>query len=365
MKLAHIQIFRYRLRLARPVTSDTALSHREGLIIRLTDNTGNCGLGEAAPLPGFSAETVHDCQEQLIRWRWSTLGRQIPEYLEELSGGFEQWLGQHRLAASVRCAIETAVLSLVAAANRVPLRQLLAENPASELRLNALLNGTGNDIRTQAALAASQGFRAVKLKVGHSDMSTNIRLVHDIRDAIGPDIQLRLDANGAFDIDSANKFMQQVHQTRVAYIEEPVRGADDLRNLLDKSPAIPVAIDESLADMEPTQLRELSGLKAVIIKPALHGLERSMAFARAATALGATPVVTAMFESGLALALLAQFAASITAAGVAVGLDTRRWLAEDIIAGELYAAPGVIRLNRIDALPSRLVHDRLQEIPCD
>ncbi len=365
MRLAKIELFRYRLKLARAITSDASLTHREGLVVRVEDESDHVGFGEVAPLPGFSAETLHECREQMVRWRWSVLRQEVPQHLEELSGGFAQWLGQHDMAGSVRCGIEMAVLSLQTSSQGVPLRELLADMPQETLRLNALLSGDSDEVLSRAAQAVTQGYTAVKLKIGHNAIDQDVRLIGMVREACGPDMRLRLDANRTFNVDSALELIGAVAPYVIEYVEEPVGGMDGLRELLQRSPSVPIAIDESLVDLEPAMLRELPAVAAVILKPTLLGLERSMAFARAATAIGATPVVTSMFESGVGLSVLAQFAASITPAEVAVGLDTRAWLAEDLLKGELYAAPGLIRLSQLDDFEARLVTDRLQEVKCD
>lgn len=365
MKLTSIDLYRYRLRLARPVTSDASLTHREGLVIRITDDAAHVGLGEIAPLPGFSPESLPQCEQQAITWRWSALGQVVPEHLEELSGGFEQWLGQHDLAPSVRCGIEMAILSLLAASRGCSIGHLLADSPRATIEVNALLSGDSSSILKQAREAVSQGYRTVKLKIGRNSMAGDIELMERVRLAVGPEVQLRLDANGTFDVETALQLLGKASSFGIEYIEEPVSGVTNLSQLLRSEPDVSVAIDESLLSTTPMTLRELPALKAAILKPTLLGIERTMAFARAAVAVGAIPVVTSMFESGLGLIQLAELASAVTPPGTAVGLDTRRWLTEDILTCDIYARPGVIRLDQLAKKVREPKMDRLQKVACD
>ncbi|MBD3331887.1 o-succinylbenzoate synthase [candidate division GN15 bacterium] len=365
MKLTSIDLFRYRLQLARPVTSDASLTHREGLVIRMTDEAEHTGLGEIAPLPGFSPESLAECEQQAVKWRWGALSQEVPLHLEELSGAFEQWLGQHNLAPSVRCGIEMATLSLLASSRGCSIGRLLTDSPSEGVEVNALLAGNASSMLKQAKEAVSQGYRTVKLKIGRNGLAEAVELIERVRDTVGPDVKLRLDANGTFEVHTALQLLEKVSRLGIEYMEEPVSGISNLSQLLRSQPDASVAIDESLLSTTPTMLRELPALTAVILKPTLLGIERSMAFARAAVAMGATPVVTSMFESGLGLASLAQLASVVTPRKTAVGLDTRRWLAEDILIGDIYTHPGEIRLDQLAGKDCEPKMDRLQKVECD
>ena len=89
MKIVGFNLFRFTLPLARPLTvKDAKLAERSGLVIVLINEYGHTGLGEASPLPNLSAEDLTVVESQLLSLRHALRGTEIPDDLEELSGGF-------------------------------------------------------------------------------------------------------------------------------------------------------------------------------------------------------------------------------------------------------------------------------------
>ena len=95
-----------------------------------------------------------------------------------------------------------------------------------------------------AVAAVAAGFGTVKLKVGASDLEGDVASVAAVRDAVGDDTRLRLDANGAWTAEEAVEALAQLEQYDIEYVEEPVAGMDALAQVASQSP-IPVAVDES------------------------------------------------------------------------------------------------------------------------
>lgn len=314
----------YRLPLTAPLTlAGVCHAAREGVLLRAEDATGRVGWGDAAPLPGFSTETRDEAAAALAR----------------LDGWRGRWDDAEAIAAldlppSARFALETALLDLAAQAADRPMPHLLHPDPEVSLEVNALLAGDDPDaLAREAAARAAEGYRTLKLKVGRRPVEADVALVRTVRDRVGPAVALRADANRAWTLEEASTFAQGVRGLGLAYVEEPLRDPAELPVLWFDT-GLPIALDESLAGTDPDHLEGKGWAAAVVLKPTLlGGIARTLAFAHRARALGIVPVLSAAFESGVALRAAVALAAAT--GGAAAGLDPYRRLAADTLAPRL------------------------------
>ena len=367
VKIISFNLFRFTLPLARPLTmKDAKLTERSGLVIELTDEHGHTGLGEASPLPGLSAENLTVIESQLLSLRYALRGTEIPDGLEELSGGFTRWLERFDLVPSVRFGFETAVLNLIAHSHLLPLRRLISDKPCDSISINGLLSGSPAEILDKAAKLRSEGYKAIKLKVGQRPLNEDIRLILEVRKLIGDNVTLRLDANRSWSIEDALVFFRQVSNCNIDYIEEPVYNYSMLVSMCNKGGLLlSVAVDESLLELTPESLAPLPNLKAIVLKPTLLGFERSMQFGRKATSMGITPIVSSAFETSLGLAALAELAACLNTTDVPVGLDTLDWFAKDLLARSLQIERGRLQLSESVVRFDEIRPELLQEVADD
>jgi len=363
MKIVDFNVFKFTLPLARPLNvKDVNLTERSGLIVELINEHGHTGLGEVSPLLGLSSENIEIAKSQLLSLRYSLRGNEIPQNLEELSGGFTQWLERFDLAASVRFGFETAILNLMADSRQLPLRRVISDTCRDSISINGLLSGSMDEILSKAVRLRQEGYKAVKLKVGRSSIDDEIRLVHEVRKRIGDNIALRLDANRVWDVDDALTFLREVCDCNIDYIEEPVQNYKILVSISNKSDLPPLALDESLLELTPEELTPLPNLKAIVLKPTLLGLERSMQLGRKATFMRITPVVSSTFETGLGLIALAELAACLNTTDIPVGLDTLEWFKEELLTHHLQIERGCLNLSESVAISNEIRRDSLREV---
>ncbi|MBU8933621.1 MAG: o-succinylbenzoate synthase [candidate division Zixibacteria bacterium] len=321
---------------------------REGALIRLTGEKETLtSWGEVAPLPGFSYESLGETKAQLLSLRAVVQDNPLPntDELVQLNGAFEAWLGSYQLFPSVRFGIETAILRLLACERQVPLRSLISTKTTDKVLVCALLSGTNEEILEKAGMIRASGFKAVKLKIGRQDIEADVELVHNVRKQIGKRMALRLDANRAWKVEQATTFMDRVQDCNIEYIEEPAEDFLGILQLCNRaSKSIPIALDESLGSI--TTLDPLPGVEAIVLKPTLLGLERSVQLARRAAELGMKAVMSSSFESGIGLHTLVELAAGLKEGPmVPVGLDTANSLAYDIAHIPLKIVRGRIDLT--------------------
>ncbi len=337
VRISEFNIFKFRLVLRQPlIIGEYRLTHRTGFIIELHAENDYVALGEISPLLGLSREGMTQAETEMAFLRSSVTGRDLPDHLEEISGGFNNWLRRYNLVPSVRFGFEMAVLNLMAATRGVPLCKLISDSPRDSIAINGLLTGSHDQIMQKAAKLLEMGYMAFKLKVGRNSIQEDIEITRDLRQLIGDDTTLRLDANRAWSIDDALAFGKAVADHKIDYIEEPVKTLALLKKLINQIDlSLPLALDESLLELTPEALPSVSGVKAIVLKPTLLGFEKAMQFARPAISLGMTPVVSSAFESGVGLETLAQMAACINVMDVPVGLDTLDWFEEDLLVDPL------------------------------
>ncbi len=345
MKLARFDLYRYTLPFSRPLTLEgITLRHREGLLLRLSGDDGSVGWGESAPLPSFSGESLDDAASQLRRLAGSMMGRQATDDWVDPYGEFGRELDG--TTPSVRFGLELAAWNLHGASSGKTLPELMTPSPRDVVPVNGLLSGSLVDVLEEARRMRGAGYRSVKLKVGARTIAEDAALVRALGEELGDGISLRLDANRAWAYEEAAEFLRD--GARFAYVEEPLTDPARLPELV-REFGVPVALDESLVG---TKLEELEDFAvAFVLKPTLlGGISRTLRVAERALRLGATPVISSAYESGVGTAALVALAAGIGDRPVAAGLDPYRMMAEDLLETPLtLPAPSVVVREAADA----------------
>lgn len=303
MTVAAASVHAYRLPLTAPVRLGVRThAERRGVLLRLEDTSGAVGWGDAAPLDGFSRETLAEAHAALAA------------AARTLAAG--DAVGP--LPPSARFALDTAVADLAGT--------LRPAAGSDTLALAGLI--VDGDAPAQAARLAGLGYRAVKLKVGRGDVAADVARVRAVRAALPPEVALRLDANRAWTPAAARRFADGVAGVAIAFLEEPLADADGLEALT-RDTGLPVALDESLADPGATVPPWAA---AVVLKPTvLGGAVRRLA--DEAAQRGAPAVLSAAFESGIGMRAVAALA--LATGAQPAGLDPYRWLASDVLSPRL------------------------------
>ncbi len=300
-----ISLHPYTLPLVEPVVwGGVAQTERRGVLVRAETEAGAVGWGDAAPLPGFSQETLAETTAALER-----AARGDPA----------------NLPSSAQCGLDLALAD--AAAQDAGRRLAFSADPEVTVPLAGLvLNGPGAEARAERL--AEAGYRTLKLKVGRGAVEADAALVRAVCDAVGPTVALRLDANRAWSDDRARRFAEALGDVALDFVEEPLSDPAGLPELwLDTG--LPLALDETL--QQPGGIDLIRGwAAAVVVKPTLvGGFSAALGISRRALEVGVRTVVSAAFESGVGLRGLVALAAAT--GGHAAGLDTYRWLARDVL----------------------------------
>ena len=316
-----IEVRPYRLRLSRPLRTSRGIHElREGFLVLAQDGE-HTGRGDAAPLPQLGTESLSECHRQLQQATFDLLP-QTP---------------------AARCAVEQALLDLEAQRAGVPLARLLEREARLEVPASALLSADGvSGLAREAQRAVAEGFSTLKLKVGMEDDYARAAVV---RDAAGPDVNLRLDANGAWDAPAALRKLRELAPLRIELCEQPT---EDLLGL--ETSLVPLAADEMVArDPEGA----LDRATIIVLKPMLlGGLVPSLRLARRAHERGRNIVVTSALESIVGRAGAAHLAAAVLALGPqpAAGIATGTLVEEDAGPDPFAPIRGIVRIPAVPGL---------------
>ena len=335
MKLAGLRLYRYELPFTEPlVLKGAELYRREGILVEALGEGGVAGWGEASPLPGFSPESLDEVVRQLRGLDNAMVGREVTGDWTDPDGDFARELDAMGLAPSARFGLELALWNFWAASSGKVLPELIAARPRATVPINALISSPDHALG-EAHQARSAGYEALKLKVGGRNVEDDVELVRAVREVLGGGVALRLDANRAWGLGEAERFAGAVAELDLEYVEEPLADPAQLPSLV-RDHGLPVALDESLADMEPEALEDHGYARAVVLKPTLlGGISRTLRFARVASRLGMRPVVSSAYETGVGTSALVALAAGVGDEEVPAGLDTYRRLAEDVLRPRL------------------------------
>jgi o-succinylbenzoate synthase len=325
MKIARAELTRVRLRLRTPIaTARGPIDSREGAVLALASDSALVGHGEALPLAGFSEESPDGVFETLSGLARVLIGREV-EDLDALLDLVEELAPE---APTARAAVDVALFDLAARAQGIGVAALLAlpERPRARIEVNALVYAERPEIvAREASAAVAAGYRTVKLKVGALALELDEARVGALRDAVGSEVRIRLDANGGWKEREAEDAIARLAPHRIELLEQPVE-ARDLGGLarLSAGSAIPIAADEALAGgYAVDEIFARDAASVLVLKPAaLGGLRASQRIAARARAAGWGVVVTSALDSAVGLAAAFQLAAALPGPHLAAGLAT-------------------------------------------
>ena len=327
------------------VTAHGPVTAREGVVVRLVADDGLEGLGEASPVTAFGGGTARDVMRLLAELASGLVGLEASEVEALLSRLASQGPG----VAAVRCALDTALCDLRARHAGVPVAMLLGGDATRAVPVNAVVGARATEAAVATARSAvDRGFRCVKLKVGvEESLEAEVERVDAVREAIGPTVKLRLDANGAWSVDAAVKVLRRLEPYEIELVEQPV-AAQDLAGMarVRRETDIPIAADEAVAGVDRARrVVEAGAADVLVVKPMVAGGPRPAAeIVALARAAGLTAFVTSTVDAGIGVAAALHVAAVLPETAPACGLATGALLVADLVAPSLLVRNGAMAL---------------------
>lgn len=284
-------------------TSRGILTEKETFFIKVwrDDEPSRAGWGECALFRGLSADDKPGYEECLA---------EVCRSIDSVSpGDLREW-------SSIRFGLESALADLKQGGQRLLFPSDFTRGNCS-IEINGLIwMGDKNTMLQRIEEKLRDGFRCIKLKIGAIDFDAELSLLKYIRSRFGRDeIELRVDANGAFAPDEALSRLDALSRYDLHSIEQPIRQGQwkKMAELCRNTP-LPIALDEELIGVNDPLLKaemlDEIAPQYIILKPALAGgFSGSEEWIELASRRGIGWWVTSALESNIGLNAIAQWTA--------------------------------------------------------
>jgi O-succinylbenzoate synthase len=226
----------------------------------------------------------------------------------------------------------------------------------ASIPVNATLPAVPLD-RIAATLARFGDCRTVKIKVAErgETLADDVARVGEVRRLIGPEGRIRLDANGAWNVDEAEHAIRALERFDLEYVEQPCASVDELAEVRRRIHrlGVPIAADESVRKAaDPLAVARAGAADLLVIKAApLGGVDRALAIVAEA---GLPAVVSSALDTSIGLAMGAELAARLPRLEHDCGLGTAALLADDVAVPPLAPSEGAIAVRPVAADPDAL-----------
>ena len=256
---------KYILNFKRPSgTSRGVLTTKETWFIQICDGT-KAGIGECGILRGLSVDDRPGYEDKL---KW---------VCDNISLGKDWLWNELKEWPSIQFGVEMAFKSLQANDPFILFPSKFTQAKAG-ININGLIwMGDKKYMQKQIAEKIEAGFSCIKLKIGAIDFNTEYEVLKSIRDQFSSDeIELRVDANGAFSVEDAMEKLNRLSELNIHSIEQPIEaGQVEEMALLCKKTPLPIALDEELIGItsvtEKQKLLQTIKPQFAIFKPSLIG----------------------------------------------------------------------------------------------
>ncbi len=339
-----LSLERRKLRLRKPLeTAHGEVKERELVAVTLADEEGLTGYGEGAPLEQYDGVSVDRVENALKRYG------QVLAGAPDLTG--VQMIEACRREDDLPQALAAIDMALWDRAGRrasKPIAELLTDDPAREVSVNATIGATDRRGAAERAQAAAEaGFQCIKLKVGTGDDAARVAAV---RAAAGPGTALRLDANGAWTIEEAVRAIEALAPAGLELVEEPTHGLHSIREVRERV-STRIAIDETAAEHGALGAGVADAVCLKIGR--CGGISGLLAAATLVRASGAEPYLASTLDGPLGVAAALHAAAALASRGPVPACGLATLVMFEDIEDQLPARKGMIALPSAPGLGVR------------
>ena len=244
-------------------TSRDVLHNKPSWYLVIKDQS-RIGIGECSIIPGLSLDRVNDIETKL-------------DYIcREISSGNKLDIEEFNDYPAIKFALETALIDFNFSESPFKINDSNFSNFQDKIKINGLVwMGDIKYMRSQIIEKINRGFSCIKIKVGALKFESELQLIKEIRrDFTQGDLEIRLDANGAFKINEALEKLERLNEFSIHSIEQPIKKNhwQEMAKLCELSP-IPIALDEELIGINLSKAELLDTIKPdyLILKPSLLG----------------------------------------------------------------------------------------------
>ncbi len=293
---------KYDLNFKKPGGTSRGILRKKETWFLVLNNQGKFGIGECGLFRGLSIDDVPEYEDKLS-WTCSNIHLGKERLLEDL-----------KEYPSIRFGVEQAFISL-ASENPFVLFPSAFTNSKAAININGLIwMGDEEYMQDQITEKVQSGFSCIKIKIGAIDFNTELSLLTSLREKYSKEeIELRVDANGAFKVDEALNKLIKLTACDIHSIEQPIKKGFpmEMKHLCENS-QLPIALDEELIGHHTVTKKEtlLQTImpRYIILKPnLLGGFKACKEWIDIASKLGIGWWITSALESNIGLNAIAQW----------------------------------------------------------
>ncbi|MCI4012206.1 enolase C-terminal domain-like protein [Brevibacterium sp. ZH18] len=366
MKITHLETVPYRIPMKKPLKfASGEVHHVEHVLVRLTTDEGLVGTADIPPRPYTYGETVESVIAVINTIFADALIGADPLDRGAIHAKLHRTIGNQ----TAKGGVDIALWDLIGKAHSTPVHRLLG-GFASSLEVTHMLGFSPTEAVVDEALSFREtyGVRSFKIKVGRRPVSLDIELVAALREALGPDALLYLDANRGWNATEAAQMLAGTADLDLRFFEEPNDAAEVLtrRQLVTNSP-IPIVADESAPNLGDAA-REIhtGGANALSIKTARTGFTESQKILSFAEALGLDVLMGNQIDTQLGSVATASFGAAFEhSSRYPAEMSNFLDMSDDLIAEPLEIKDGRIAAPTVPGAGTGVDEDKLTHYRID
>lgn len=341
MNIIDLKYQPYNLRLSTAfATSKSTISERKGFVISLKSSSDKVGIGDVAPFPEFGSETYEQAENKIdnLKFELRIEKENIQESLKNILGDFNSF-------PSLRHGLEQAIINLLCNEYESSVSQLLNIKLNRKVNVNAVIGFLDPEEAASRSLKfIEDGFQTIKVKTGRNNFDDDLKTLILIRNTVGDKINIRIDINGKWSLNEAEKYLRRLEKLSIEFAEQPVNSIQEFIELKQRT-SIPLAADESIRNLESAErFISSNAIDFVILKPMmLGGVIPTLEIIELAEKNNITPIVTSSFESSIGRAN-AVIAASACKSEIAHGLAVSHYFENDLDVEKYPVVNGCIKI---------------------
>jgi len=348
MKIVELKYKSFAFPLNQKFTNSTqSFKQKEILILRAKNEKGNIAFGEVSPLPGFSKESISDCEERLTDLSFDKM---------DFSNNYEHLnneINQLNDIPSLKFGFEQILISLMLYNNSTFFNE---NNLQNAIKVNGSIGFASlEETKQSVKKILKRGISIIKIKIGRESFDDDLKILNMIKEYFGDKVTLRLDVNGKWEYEEAKTYISQLIKFNIEYIEQPVKDKNDLLALTKKT-KINIAPDESIQNINDVKYFINSRLvKFIILKPTIRlGIFDTLKTINLAKEKNIIPIITTALETSIGrnmLILLAGITNHNFTHGLAIdvlGKSPFNKLIDNSTNGKIQVKPNSLNYNYDD-----------------
>ena len=362
LKITQVELYKLFIPLKEPfVISLGPITNAENVLVVIHTEQGITGFGECSPFMSINGESMDTC---FI----------VGQYFAKLFKGKNALAIEGRIAdmdkliygnSSIKSAFDMALYDIASQHAGVPLYKFLGGSNNKTIITDYTVSiGDPEKMAADAMKIKEEGYPAIKIKLGKNG-ATDVLRIKAIREAVGDEIPLRIDANQGWDIEEAISTLKALAPYNIQHCEEPIARWDFMRlpEVRKKSP-IPIMSDESCGDEhDAKRLIQLGACDYMNIKLGKSGgIFKALKMVKLAEAAKLHLQVGAFMESRLAMTAFAHFSLCNPIIEH-FDFDTALMFSEDpVTGGIIYEKNGVVKVPEVAGLGASIDNGWLNKL---